>query len=101
MTAKIESGPSAKPVEALAPATVNRAGAEREAVAAAPPADSLRLTGEAVDLRQAMARERAQPASIDVARVNQIRAALDAGSYRIDPQEIATRLLALERELLG
>lgn len=44
----------------------------------------------------------AQPAPaapMDMARVQAVRQALESGTYRIDPDEIANRLLALEREL--
>ncbi|WP_028839353.1 flagellar biosynthesis anti-sigma factor FlgM [Thermomonas fusca] len=103
MTTKIEGGLPAKPVEA---ATVNdsgpvRAGGARgAAVAATPPVDSLRLTGQAVGLK-AMARDLASPGKPDMARIEEIRNAIDSGTYEINPQEIASRLLALERELLG
>lgn len=77
------------------------AGAERsQPVEAAPAADSMRLTGEAAGL-QALQREiGSAPASIDVEKVNQVRAALADGSYRIDAQQVADRLLAFENELL-
>ena len=49
---------------------------------------------------QALQRELgASPAGIDMARVGEIRAALADGSYRIDPQQVASRMLALEGEL--
>lgn len=103
MTTKIEGGLPAKSVEAsvLSDAGPVRAGGARDAaVTAAPPADSLRLTGEAVGLK-AMARDLATPAKLDMAKIKEIRSAIDSGSYEIHPQEIASRLLALERELLG
>ncbi|KGO98909.1 flagellar biosynthesis anti-sigma factor FlgM, partial [Novilysobacter defluvii] len=77
------------------------AGAERsQPVEASPAIDSMRLTGEAAGL-QALQREiGSAPASIDVEKVNQVRAALADGSYRIDAQQIADRLLAFENELL-
>lgn len=100
---KIEGAvPTLRPVETTAPTAVqgNRAGAERSApVAAAPAADSLRLTGEATGLRQ-MARELGEgPADIDMARVNAVRAALADGSYRIDPQAIAGRMIDMDNAL--
>ena len=69
-------------------------------MSATPPVDSLRLTGEAVGLK-AMARDLANPSKLDMARIKEIRNSLDSGTYEINPQEIANRLLALERELLG
>ncbi|MCR6496354.1 flagellar biosynthesis anti-sigma factor FlgM [Thermomonas sp. S9] len=102
MTTKIEGNLPAKPVEAKAVTETAqaRAGNPRtSAVQATPPVDSLRLTGEAVGLK-AMAKELAGPSKVDMARVKEIRSAIDNGSYQIDPQEIASRLLALEREIL-
>ncbi len=103
MATKIEGGVPAKPVEAAIVGDTGpaRAGGARDAsVSAAPPVDSLRLTGEAVGLKS-MARDLATPSKIDMARIKEIRSAIDSGSYEIHPQEIANRLLALERELLG
>mgnify|MGYP006193216965 CR=1 FL=1 len=90
------------PIRPTDPAAIgaaqSRAGEERsQPVAAAPPADSVRLTGEAEGL-QAMQRELGAP-GIDLAKVNEVRAALADGSYRVDPQQIATRMLALDSEL--
>ena len=48
-----------------------------------------------------MARDLASPGKPDMARIEEIRNAIDSGTYEIHPQEIASRLLALERELLG
>ena len=39
------------------------------------------------------------PAGIDVAKVNAIRASLAEGSYKVDPQAIADRMLSLENAL--
>ena len=101
MTTKIEGGPPAKPVEAsVVSESQSRAGAPRETTISTPPVDSLRLTGEAVGLK-AMARDLATPSKLDMARIKEIRNAIDSGSYQINPQDIANRLLALERELLG
>jgi negative regulator of flagellin synthesis FlgM len=91
-----------RPVEAGSTAAAHgaRAGGERTApIAATPEADSLRLTGEASGL-QAIERELgAAPAGIDVARVNAVRAALADGSYRIDAQAIADRMIDLDSAL--
>lgn len=104
MTAKID-GPSpspARPVDAAQTAAVARAGGDRsQPVAAAQPADSLRLTGEATGLKAAIERELRMPASLNVEKINAIRASLSSGTYQVNPQEIATRLAALERQLLG
>jgi negative regulator of flagellin synthesis FlgM len=102
MTTRIEGQPPPKPMETrIAPDVVqSRAGSPRApSVAATPEIDSLRLTGEALGLK-AMAKELAAPPKLDMAKIRDIRSAIENGSYKIDPQEIADRLLALERELL-
>lgn len=102
MTNKIEGLPPSGRVVEAPTAAVARAGADRaRPVTESAATDSLRLTGEAEGL-QALERELAAGAAgMDLARVNQVRAALASGAYTIDPQEIARRLLALERELRG
>lgn len=102
MTHKIDSGaPPPRPLDTVAATGAQRAGAARgQPVAATPPADTLRLTGEAAGL-QAIERRLAGPAGIDLARVDAIRAAIADGSYRVDPQAIAGRLLAFEKDLGG
>ncbi|WP_433851575.1 flagellar biosynthesis anti-sigma factor FlgM [Stenotrophomonas nitritireducens] len=70
-------GPEARPVEA---------------------ADSVRLTGEATTL-QALQRELSTAPAIDTARVQAVREALENGSYRIDPDAIARRMLDLDEQL--
>jgi negative regulator of flagellin synthesis FlgM len=100
MTHKIDTGLPPRPLDSVAAKPAPRAGTEREApVAAAAATDSLRLTGEAAGL-QAIERELGEgPASIDAARVGAVRAALADGSYRIDPQAIADRMLSFDRDL--
>lgn len=104
MTTKID-GPSLSPartVDAAQGASAARAGGDRsQPIAASPAADSLRLTGEAAGLQQAVDRQVGMPASLNVEKINAIRAAIAGGTYQVNPQEIANRLLALERQLLG
>lgn len=54
--------------------------------------DEIVLTPE---LRQ-LARELGQEPPVDLAKINRIRAQLEAGTYRADPQTIAERLLELD-----
>lgn len=100
MSYKIDGGlPAARPPEAVSTTATARAGAQRsEPVGATAATDSVRLTGEAEGL-QALERELATPAGIDVAKVNQVRAAIADGSYRVDPQAVASRMLELDRQL--
>lgn len=63
-------------------------------------ADSLKLTGEATTL-QAIERGLTGAPAIDAGRVQAVRESLQNGSYRIDPQAIASRMLELDRQLQG
>ena len=57
--------------------------------------DSVELSGEMEALRKQLS----EAPSIDQARVASVRAALESGTYKVDVQEIARRLTALERQL--
>ena len=63
-------------------------------------ADSLRLTGEATSL-QAMQRELSTAPAIDAARVQAVRDSLQNGTYKINPDAIASRMLELDQQLQG
>jgi len=105
MTNKIDGGsaPIARPAPApAASAAVERSGSARAQVVAevqAPSSDNVRLTGEAEALRVVQKQTKAGPPPMDMAKIDSLRAALAAGTYRIDPMEIAARLDALERQL--
>jgi negative regulator of flagellin synthesis FlgM len=62
--------------------------------------DSLRLTGEATSL-QAMQRELSTAPAIDAARVQAVRESLQNGTYAINPDAIASRMLELDQQLQG
>ena len=80
-------------------ARITPAGGDRSApVEASAGGDSLRLTGEATSL-QTMQRELSSASAIDSARVESIRNALQAGTYKVDAEAIADRMLDLERQL--
>jgi len=106
MTNKIDGAsaprPAPAPAAAPTPAAIERSGTPRaQAVAQtqAPSSDNVRLTGEAEALRVVQKQTKAGPPPMDMAKIEALRAALAAGTYRIDPQEIAQRLDALERQL--
>jgi negative regulator of flagellin synthesis FlgM len=104
MTTKIDGlSPSpARVVDTTASAATARAGTDRtQPVGAAPAADSVRLTGEATGLQAAVENQLGRAAPLDMARVNAVKAALADGSYQVNPQEIANRLVALERQMKG
>lgn len=98
MSQKIDGGITAsaplRPVATPAKATPACSGEARPVEAA----DSVRLTGEATSL-QAMQRELSTAPAIDSARVQAVREALENGSYRINPDAIAQRMLELDGQL--
>ena len=63
-------------------------------------ADSLRLTGEATNLR-AIERELTTAPAIDAQRVAAVRDSLQNGTYKINPDAIASRMLDLDQQLHG
>lgn len=60
--------------------------------------DQVTLTDTARRLSELTQTVTAQPV-VDRTRVDEIRAAIADGSYRVDPEQIAARLLQTEREL--
>ena len=99
MTIKIDGGLPKHLDVAQLEASQKQAAAVRESASPMPASvDSLQLTGEAAGIK-AMARELATSAKIDESKVSEIRSAIEAGTYDINPKEIASRMLALERQL--
>ena len=75
------------------------AGRGRDPVPASAPADSIKLTGEAVSLQRLERALRNGGTTFDAQRVEQVRSALAAGTYKIDSAAIAGKLVELERLL--
>ncbi|WP_101927713.1 MULTISPECIES: flagellar biosynthesis anti-sigma factor FlgM [Luteimonas] len=103
MTQKIDGfqAPAVRGTSPLSPAQTPRAGEARDKpVEAAAAGDSLRLTGEAASL-QALQRDMSTGPAVDEARVQAVRDALAAGTYRIDPGAIAAGMLDLDAQLGG
>ena len=100
MSQKIEGSTPLPPVHSTAQVGRTAApSADRSGpVEAVQAGDSLRLTGEATGL-QALQRELSAAPAIDSARVDQVRQALESGSYKIDPARIADRMLQMDRLL--
>lgn len=62
--------------------------------------DQVRLSPEARRLKSLQ--ETAQAASeVDAAKVEQVRREIAEGRYHVDPQKLASNMMALERELFG
>jgi len=103
MTHKIEgpSAPVARAIGAVTSPQVARSGDPRDkAVEAAAGGDSLRLTGEAASL-QVLQRDLAARPAFDEARVAALRESIGSGSYKIDAEAIASRMLDLDARLGG
>lgn len=76
-----------------------RAGsAEAQALARTQAIAAAHMNAESAVVQVSAADTAAAP-QVDMARVQAVRASLDSGTYRVDPDEIAARLTALEREL--
>lgn len=90
------------PPRAHAPQRVRTAESSGAAGSSAPAAaasgDSLKLTGDAV-LLQKLERAVAEAPDFDGGRVAELRLALSQGSYKVDPEAIAARLVRMEWEL--
>ncbi len=105
MASKIENQtPVPSAVGPPSPRTANRVGAESADASSAQspgaaPTDRLQLSGEAAGLISAQREIASTAPSMDQAKIDALRAAISSGSYRINPQEIASRLIALERKL--
>ena len=102
MSQKIEGTPPAA-VRTTGPVggRVAPAGAERSRpVEASAGGDSLRLTGEAASL-QAMQRELSNAPAVNESRVQAVREALQAGTYKVNAEAIADGMLGLEDQLGG
>lgn len=60
--------------------------------------DTVRLTETAKDMKSASMSSIAQP-EIDEKRVADIKAALEAGTYKIDPERVAKKMMDFEIQL--
>lgn len=73
-------------------------GRTREAVPATPDTDSVKLSGAAASL-QRLEKSLQGGSAFDAAKVESVRSALAAGTYKIDASVIAGKLVELERML--
>lgn len=92
------------PVPAVSASPVSRTsskgGSDPGAAPAAIPAmDNLKLSGEASGLVSAQREISSTPPSMDQTKIDALRSAIAAGTYQVNPREIAIRLAALERTL--
>jgi negative regulator of flagellin synthesis FlgM len=95
------NGLETKPARIAPAATVNRRGGEAAETAAAARSEAgadVQLTGAARGLAAIEQSVRAMPA-VDELRVAAVKERLQNGSYEIDPQRVADKLLRLESDL--
>lgn len=62
--------------------------------------DSVNLSNQAQDLKKLEAQLDSYP-EVDDARVEQIRTALADGSYKVDADQLAQKLLSLDKDIFG
>lgn len=101
MTQKIEGNlPASAPVRTSTPGgKVSSTGADPSSpVSAAAASDSLSLTGEATGL-QNLQRELQSAPAVDSNRVEAVRDSLASGSYKVDSDAIANRMMDLDQQL--
>lgn len=67
-------------------------------VSAAAPVDAVHLSADTTSL-QSLSDSSGAGASVDHAKVDAVRSAIAAGTYKVDPQKIAGRMLQLEQDL--
>ncbi len=80
---------------------VSQAGEDRSnPVSATAPTDSVSLTGEATGL-QNLQRQLSSASAVDDSRVESVRSALQSGSYQINPDVIANRMVSMDQQLAG
>lgn len=103
MTDKI-SGFSRSPLDvsqskAGTPVKTDRAGEGKSAPETPGAGDAVSITAAALTLKRAEASLSAMP-EVDAGRVETVRQQVDAGTYHIDPENLADKLVQFERELL-
>lgn len=102
MTTKINGGTvdSYASLTRTSAPVAGKADGKLASTGAAPAGDSLSLTADA-QLLQQTASAASAASGVDPARVAGVSAELANGSYRIDPQAIAARMMKSEWELYG
>jgi negative regulator of flagellin synthesis FlgM len=102
MTSKIEgllpTGRPSSPTSVTPARPAGAAGVAAKTGAVAPDSSSVRVSGEAAGLAS-LERQLSEAPAMDLAKVAAVRAALENGTYKIDPRAIAARLSQIEREL--
>ncbi len=79
----------------------SREPAARQANGRAPGLDDKVSLTDTATLIQRLSQRIAESPEVDQSRVEAIRQSLAAGSYRIDPERVAEKMIALESALAG
>ncbi|WP_340121022.1 flagellar biosynthesis anti-sigma factor FlgM [Methylobacter svalbardensis] len=78
--------------------TIPKAGVDGEQKAAVTPTkkdDSVALTNATQEIKKALGSSSASP--VDIVKVNSIKKALADGSYKVDAEKVAKKLIQLEK----
>ncbi|MDB5967600.1 MAG: Anti-sigma-28 factor FlgM family protein [Hydrocarboniphaga sp.] len=106
MSTKIDSSPSLPlklpSMDKLASAKLAKAAYDSKPTGASSPSsrgdDTVQITGDAMKM-QNLEKSLASSRSFDAERVAAVRQAMADGSYKIDPERIASRLMASDAQL--
>jgi negative regulator of flagellin synthesis FlgM len=92
-------------VSTTAQAALPKASQSASANATATAAKSTQSAGVAVTVsslaRTLEASKRGEPADVDMAKVNSVRSAIQQGTFVVNPEAIADKLLSNAQEMLG
>jgi negative regulator of flagellin synthesis FlgM len=90
---------NSSPIEQVRPSTAVNSAASG-ASASTPPSDSVHITESARTLAS-LSQAVSEAPDVDLNRVSAVQSAISNGSYQINAQNIADKLLHLERDLGG
>ena len=100
-----QSSDNPVPVNTNTQAALPKASQSASANATATAAKSTQSAGVAVTVsslaRTLEASKRGEPADVDMAKVNWVRAAIQQGTFVVNPEAIADKLLSNAQEMLG
>lgn len=93
------------PVSTTAPATPSKAGQSAASAANSAAAKSAQSAGVEVTVsnlaRSLSTTKSSESADVDMAKVNAVRDAIQNGTYKVNPEAIADKLLSNAQEMLG
>jgi len=93
MSAKIELAATSVPQPSAIGSARSSAASSNRSASATPSQDKLTLTGDALEM-EALDRSMSRGASFDVKRVEALRTQIAQGTYQVDAERVASKLLA-------